>query len=201
MIGNRIAEKNYTEAASKSTHENLKKSTQPTELRKEIYVPAEKRQQMNFDYYNYKYIVKMAYEKITNLQNQTGKQVKFFTLLLTSILCYYSDAYILVKRTIIAGKGADTSARNLDAWNKQITFRNCDSFTNCISQINNTLVDNPEYLGVWCPCIIQYNTPVTVCKNNRMFMAVAQRYSKWRDSTYWVIQIHISKNRNNPCRW
>lgn len=70
---------------------------------------------MNFDYYNYKYIVKMAYEKITNLQNQTGKQVKFFTLLLTSILCYYSDAYILVKRTIIAGKGADTSARNLDA--------------------------------------------------------------------------------------
>lgn len=92
MIGNRIAEKNYTEAASKSTHENLKKSTQPTELPKEIYVPAEKRQQINFDYYNYKYIIKMAYGKITNLQNQTGKQIKFFTSLLTSILYYCNDA-------------------------------------------------------------------------------------------------------------
>ena len=41
-----------------------------------------------------------------------NSQIKFKTTMLKSSLCDYSDAYILVKRTItITGAGADAAAR------------------------------------------------------------------------------------------
>ena len=54
-----------------------------------------------------------------------------------SSLCDYSNAYIIVKKTITventAAQGA--SANNAD---KNVTFKNCAPFTNWISKINNT---------------------------------------------------------------
>ena len=42
----------------------------------------------------------------------TGNKIKFKTAMLRSNLCYYSDAYTLVKGTItIAGSGNDAAAR------------------------------------------------------------------------------------------
>ena len=42
----------------------------------------------------------------------TGNKIKFKTAMLRSNLCYYSDAYTLVKETItIAGSGNDAAAR------------------------------------------------------------------------------------------
>ena len=65
-----------------------------------------------------------------NGTHQTGKQIKFCTLMLKSSLFDYSDAYVLVKGTItITGAGADAAARNVDARNKQVTFNNCVPFT------------------------------------------------------------------------
>ena len=45
----------------------------------------------------------------------TNSQIKLKTSMLKSSLCDYSDAYILVSRTITAtGEGADNAAKQLD---------------------------------------------------------------------------------------
>ena len=56
--------------------------------------------------------------------------------MLQSDLCDYSDAYIVVK-----GKITFTGA-NDNAYDKKLTFKNNAQFINCISKINNTLIDN-----------------------------------------------------------
>ena len=69
--------------------------------------------------------------------------------MLKSSLCDYSDAYILVKGTItITGAGADAAARQADKRDKGVAFKNCAPFTNCISKINNTQVDNAKDIDV-----------------------------------------------------
>ena len=69
--------------------------------------------------------------------------------MLKSSLCDYSDAYIFVKRKItITGDGADDAAIQADERNKGVAFKNCAPFTNCISQINNTQVDNAKDITV-----------------------------------------------------
>ena len=55
--------------------------------------------------------------------------------MLTSSLCDYSDAYILVKGNIsVNTTAADADANNT---NKKVIFKNCAPFTDCIT-INNT---------------------------------------------------------------
>ena len=55
--------------------------------------------------------------------NSNG-QAKFKTLMLKSSLCDYSDAYILVRRTMaIAGAGDDAAARQADERNKKVIFK------------------------------------------------------------------------------
>ena len=64
-------------------------------------------------------------------------------------MCDYSDAYILVSGTItITGAGADDAAKRLDERNKEVIFKNCATFIDCISKINNTEIDNAKYLDV-----------------------------------------------------
>ena len=68
--------------------------------------------------------------------------------MLRSSLCDYSDAYILVSETIaITGAGA----RQLDEINKRVMFKNCAPFTDCISETNNTQIDNAKYIDVVMP--------------------------------------------------
>ena len=71
-----------------------------------------------------------------------NKQIRFKTAMLRSSLCDYSNAYILVKGNI--------SANNT---NRNITkiFKNYALFTNCISKINNTQIDNAEYIHIVMP--------------------------------------------------
>ena len=109
----------------------------------------------------------MEYQKIVNLSNDgsskpskfktrnwveinneargtysPNKQIKFKTSMLTSSLCDYSDAYIMVKGNITVNNtvaaGADANNNN-----KKVIFKNCAPFTNCIRKINimqNTLI-------------------------------------------------------------
>ena len=121
----------------------------------------------------------MAYQKIANLiddaSNQpskfrtknwvevnaesrgthnTNSQIKFKTTMLKSSLCDYSDANILVKGTSTVN---NTAAEGADANNinkKVILFKNCAPFTNCISEINNTQVDNTKDIDI---VMIMYN--------------------------------------------
>ena len=124
----------------------------------------------------------MEYQKIANLiddaSNQPSKfrtknwveindesrdiynvnsQIKFKTTMLKSSLCDYSDAYILVKGTISVN---NTAAAGADANNtgKKVIFKNCAPFTNCISEINNTQVDNAKDIDIVMPMynLIEY---------------------------------------------
>ena len=78
-----------------------------------------------------------------------NSQMKFKTTLLKSSLCDYSDGYILVKGKItITGAGDDAVARQADERDKGVAFKTCAPFTNCISEINNTEIDNGEDIDI-----------------------------------------------------
>ena len=73
-------------------------------------------------------------------------------------LCDYSDAYILLKGHItVNNTAADGAAANNT--NKKVIFKNCAPFTNCISKINNTQIDNAEYIDIVMPMynLIEYS--------------------------------------------
>ena len=89
-----------------------------------------------------------------------NSQIKFKTTMLKSSLCDYSDAYILVKGTItITGAGDDAAARQADERDKGVVFKNYAPFTNCISEINNTQVDNAKDIDIVMPMynLIEYS--------------------------------------------
>ena len=82
----------------------------------------------------------------------TDSQIQFKTSILSSSLCNYSDAYILVSGTIIGGPN-DASDANKTAVerNKGVTFTNCAPSADSISEINNTHIDNGKYIDVVKP--------------------------------------------------
>ena len=89
-----------------------------------------------------------------------NSQIKFKTTMLKSSLCDYSDAYILIKGTItITGAGTDAASRQADERDKGVVFKNCAPFTNCISEINNTQVDNAKDTDIVMPMynLIEYS--------------------------------------------
>ena len=70
--------------------------------------------------------------------------------MLKSSLSDYSDAYILVKGNITVNNtlAADSDANNT---NKKVIFKRCAPFTNFISEIINTEVDNAKDIDVVMP--------------------------------------------------
>ena len=85
-------------------------------------------------------------------------QIKFKTSMLKSSLCDYSDAYILFKGTITIAP-APPPAANPNKNNKEVVFRNCAPFTDCISKIKNTQIDNAKDIDVVMPMfnLIEYS--------------------------------------------
>ena len=91
---------------------------------------------------------------------KVNSQIKFKTTMLKSSLCDYSDAYILVKGTrAINGAETNAAARQADERDKGVAFKNCALFTNCISEINNTQVDNTKDIDIVMPMynLIEYS--------------------------------------------
>ena len=85
----------------------------------------------------------------------TKSQIKFNTSMLRSSLCDYSDAYILVSGNItpvevVGGRGNNGI---------QVVFKNHAPFTNCISEVNNTQIDNAKDIDVVMPMynLIEYS--------------------------------------------
>ena len=78
--------------------------------------------------------------------------------MLKSSLCDYSDAYILVKGTISVNNTAAADADSNNT-NEKVIFKNCAPFTNCISEINNTQIDNAKDIDIVMPIynLIEYN--------------------------------------------
>ena len=86
-----------------------------------------------------------------------SKQIIFKTSMLRSDLCDFSDAYIVVKGAITLTK---TDGRGfIDIRNRFLAFKNNAPFTNCISKINNVLIDNAEDSDVVIPMynLLEYN--------------------------------------------
>ena len=125
----------------------------------------------------------MEYQKIANLLNDASnkpskfrtrnlveinddirgacspkKQIRFKTAMLRSSLCYYSNAYILVKENISVNNNAGAMAA-ANIIKKKVIFKNCVPITNCISKINNTQIDNAEYIDIVMPMynLIEYS--------------------------------------------
>ena len=97
-----------------------------------------------------------------------NKQIRFKTSMLRSSLCDYSDAYILVKGNISVNNTA-AAAADPDNRNKKVTFKNCAPFTNCIIKINNTQIDNAEYIDIVMP----------------MYNLIEYRDNYWQTSESW----------------
>ena len=87
-----------------------------------------------------------------------NKQIRFKTTMLRYSLYDYSDAYILVKGNISVNNTA-AAAADPNNRNKKVIFKNCAPFTNCISKINNTQIDNAEYIDIVMPMynLIEYS--------------------------------------------
>ena len=84
-----------------------------------------------------------------------NSQIKFKTTMLKSSLCDYSDTYIFVKGKItITRAGDDAAAIQADERDKSVAFKNCAPFTNCISEVNNTQIDNAKDVDV---IMLMYN--------------------------------------------
>ena len=66
-----------------------------------------------------------------------------------SNLCVYSDEYIHVKGTITVSNNGTSAAPNNR--NKKVIFKNCGPFFNCMSEINNTQVDDAHDIDVVLP--------------------------------------------------
>ena len=69
--------------------------------------------------------------------------------MLRSDLCDFSDAYIVAKGDINFTKAANR--RFIDERNSFLALKNNAPFTNCISKINNVLIDNAEDLDIIMP--------------------------------------------------
>ena len=87
-----------------------------------------------------------------------NSQNKFKTTMLKSSLCDYSDAYILVKGTITVNNTAAQGAAANNT-NKKVIFKICAPFTNCISEINNTQIDDAKDIDIVMPMynLIEYS--------------------------------------------
>ena len=86
----------------------------------------------------------------------TNSQIKLRSSMLRSILCDYSDAYILVKGTISIKRVA---APAVDNDGNKAVFKKCVLFTDCISEINNTYIYNAKHIDVIMPMynLIEYS--------------------------------------------
>ena len=51
----------------------------------------------------------------------------------------------------ITGAGTDDAAKQTDERNKEVIFKNCAPFNDCISEKNNTQVDNEKDVYVAMP--------------------------------------------------
>ena len=75
--------------------------------------------------------------------------IKLFTSSLESSLCDYSHAYILV-----TGNTTVTGGNN----NTKVAFKNCAPFEKCRTEINETFVDDADFINITMPMynLIEY---------------------------------------------
>ena len=101
-----------------------------------------------------------------------NSQIKIKTTMLKSSLCDYNDAYIVVKGNITVNNTAAGGAAASNT-NKKVIFKNFAPFTNCISEISNTKIDNALDIDTVMPTynLMDYSDNI-VCKIICKLMAI-----------------------------
>ena len=80
----------------------------------------------------------------------TDNEIRFLTRSIESSHCDYSDAYILVTGNItVTGGNANT----------KVAFKNCAPFKKCRTEINETFVDDADFINITMPMynLIEYS--------------------------------------------
>ena len=123
--------------------------------------------------------VTREYVRVNSLSNtcNENKSIRFKTPMLRSILCDYSDAFILVKGTITAtAPGANNGANNIrDKRNRPLILKNNAPFVSCITRINGELIEDADNLDV---VMSMYNL-LEYSKNYRK--TIGSLYDYYRD--------------------
>ena len=123
--------------------------------------------------------VTRAYVRVNSLLDMYNeyKSVRFKTPMLRSNLCDYSDAYILVKGTImVTAPGANNSVNNIrDKKNTSLILKNNAPFVSCITRINGELIEDADDLDLVMPMhnLLEYS------KNYRK--TIGSLYNYYRD--------------------
>ena len=123
--------------------------------------------------------VTREYVRVNSLLNtyNENKSVRFKTPMLRSLLCDYSDAYILLKGTItVTAPGANNGANNIrDKRNRPLILKNNAPFVSCITRINGELIEDANDLDIVVP---MYNL-LEYSKNCRK--TIGSLYNYYRD--------------------
>ena len=124
-------------------------------------------------------IVTREYVRINRLSNMynENKSIRFKTLMLRSNLCYYSDAYILVKGTItVTAPGVNNGANNIrDKRNGPLILKDNSPFVSCITRIDGDLIEDTDDLDI---VMSMYNL-LEYSKNYRK--TIGSLYNYYRD--------------------
>ena len=85
-----------------------------------------------------------------------NSNIRFKTTIRSSLFDY-SNAYIIVKGTITISNTAATDAAVINT-NKKVIFKKCAPFTDCITEINITQIDDAQEIDVVFPVynLIEY---------------------------------------------
>ena len=87
-------------------------------------------------------------------------EIKILTRSLESSLCNYSDAYILVPGNITVKSRNTADSDDIEfGLLTQVVFKNCASFKDCRAEINDTFVDNADFIDITMPMyyLIEYS--------------------------------------------
>ena len=118
----------------------------------------------------------------------TNSQTKFKTLVWKTSLYDYIDAYIVVKGTLtVVGVGATAALTTKYRENKQVILENCALFTDCISKINETQLDNAKDLSIvmWIDNLIGYTK--SYLKKHLAFTSFSLKWPKKSCKRFWII--------------
>ena len=97
-------------------------------------------------------------EIIDESKGRYNSNIAFKAYVARSNLCDCSDAYILVKGTITVSNAAAAGAA-VNNTNKKVIFKNYAPFTDCITEINDTQMDDGQKIDVVMPMynLIEYS--------------------------------------------
>ena len=113
--------------------------------------------------------------------------------MLRSRLCDSSDAYV-------TGAGVDDGAKKLDERNKAVTFKKCAPFTDCISEINNTQIDNAKYIDAVMPMynLIEYSDDYSKTSVSLWQYYRDETNDNITESESFQFKLKITRKTDNP---